>query len=132
MDTSIWIDLYEDRKGYKGEPLGDYAWDFLAFIKATNSKIVVSTFLLKELASKYSLDEIRGMTFLFENMMLKVGVSDSQAKEARILSKERNLPFGDAIHAVVARDNNALLVSRDRHFILLADICNVAPPEKII
>lgn len=26
IDTSIWIDFYEDRIGYKDEPLGDYAF----------------------------------------------------------------------------------------------------------
>lgn len=132
LDTSIWIDLYEDRKGFNNEPFGKHAWDLIAYIKAIKGKIVVSTFLLKELESRYSLGQIRGMTFLFEGMMIKAGVSDFQASEARRLSKERNVPFGDAIHAVVARDNAAFLVSRDRHFALLADICSVIPPEKII
>ncbi|MBU2639074.1 MAG: type II toxin-antitoxin system VapC family toxin [Nanoarchaeota archaeon] len=132
LDTSIWMDLYEDRKGFNNEPLGDYAWDLVSYIKTIGGKIIVSVFLLKELERYYPLDEIRGMTFLFEGLMIKAEVSDAQIKEAKSLSKERNVPFGDAIHAVVARDNNAIIVSRDRHFMLLADICNVIPPEKII
>ncbi|MEK6864400.1 MAG: hypothetical protein AABX27_03855 [Nanoarchaeota archaeon] len=74
----------------------------------------------------------RGMTFLFEDIMIKVAVSDLQASEARLLSKERKVPFWDAIHAIVTRDSNAILISRDRHFSLLADICSVASPEELI
>ena len=38
IDTSIWMDFYEDRAGFKGEPLGDYAFKLLSKIKAKESR----------------------------------------------------------------------------------------------
>jgi len=29
LDTSIWIDIYEDRKGYNSEPLGNYGFKLI-------------------------------------------------------------------------------------------------------
>lgn len=37
VDTSVWIDLYEDRKGYNKEPLGDFALKLFSYIKAKES-----------------------------------------------------------------------------------------------
>ena len=58
IDTSIWVDLYEDRKGYNNEPLGDYAFKLLVKIKAKESAIVLTDFLIKELETLYSVAEI--------------------------------------------------------------------------
>ena len=64
--------------------------------------------------------------------MEKVGISDEDIKEAKKISEERGLPFGDVMHAILARNNNAILISRDKHFQLLKDICEVVKPEEII
>ena len=34
IDTSILVDLYEDRRGYQYEPLGDFAFKLFCIIKA--------------------------------------------------------------------------------------------------
>ena len=62
----------------------------------------------------------RGMTFLFEDIMIKVAVSDLQASEARLLSKNEKSLFGDAIHAIVTRDSNAILISKRQAFQLIS------------
>jgi len=131
LDTSIWMDYYEDRKD-PSKDLGEFAFRLLCKLLASKSKIVVSTFLLRELEVAYSLDKIRGLTKPFEKLMEKVDVSDSQREEAKKIAKERDVPKGDVIHAILARDNNAILVSRDKHFQLLKDICDVVKPEDII
>lgn len=59
-------------------------------------------------------------------------ISESQAKEAAILCKQRKVAFGDALHAILARDNNAIMVTRDKHFLGLADIAEVKKPEDLI
>ena len=64
--------------------------------------------------------------------MEKVDVSDKQREEAKKIAEEREVPKGDVIHAILARDNNAILISRDKHFQLLKDICEVMKPEDII
>ncbi|MBI2672182.1 hypothetical protein HYX16_04575 [Candidatus Woesearchaeota archaeon] len=47
LDTSIWMDIYEDRKGFDNEPLGDFAWRLLAFIKAKKYKIIITDLVIK-------------------------------------------------------------------------------------
>ena len=85
-----------------------------------------------ELETRYSADEIRGLMLPFSKILEKTELSSEQEKEAGIISQKRNLPKGDAIHAILARDNKAILVSRDKHFQLLKDICIVMKPEEII
>lgn len=131
IDTAIWMDYYEDRTD-PSKDIGEFAFKLLCKILASKSKIVVSTFLLRELESAYSLDKIRGLTIHFEKVMIKVDVSDKQMDEARKIAEERRIPKGDVIHAILARENNAILVTRDKHFELLKDICEVMKPEEII
>jgi len=131
LDTSIWMDYYEDRQD-PTKDIGEFAFKLLCKLLASNSKIVVSSFLLRELEVAYSLDQIRGLALPFERLMERVDVSDKQREEAKKIAEERKLPKGDAIHAILARDNNAILVSRDKHFQLLKDICEVVKPEDII
>lgn len=131
LDTSVWMDYYEDRKDpYKD--IGEFAFKLLCRLLASKSKIVVSTFLLNELETAYSLDKIRGLTLPFKRLMERVDVSGKQREEAKKIAQEKGIPKGDVIHAILARDNNAILVSRDKHFQLLKDICKVVKPEEII
>ena len=132
IDTSIWVDLYEDRKGYNGEPLGDFALKLLSLIKAKEYKIVITDFLIRELEMNYSMGEIRGMMKLFEKILEKVAATTEQREEAKRIAEERNLPKGDALYAIIARDNNLILVTRDRHFKQLNDISEHHKPEDII
>lgn len=131
LDTATWMDFYEDRKDPR-KNIGEIAFKLLCQLLATKSKIVVSSFCQRELEVYYSLDEIRGMTLLFEKFMIKAEISEEQLIEAKKISQERNIPKGDCIHAIIARDNNAILISRDNHFQKLKDICEVAKPEDII
>lgn len=132
VDTSIWINLVEDEKGYNGEPLGDYALKLFAMIKAKKHKMVVSDLLVRELESKYSMEEINGMMLPFQKIMEKVFVTKEQRDEAKKIAEERNLPPGDVLHAIVARDNNYIMITRDKHFRELEDITKHSKPEEII
>ncbi len=132
VDTSIWMDLVEDRKGYNNEPLGSYALKLFAMIKAKKHKMVVSDLLVRELESKYSMEEINGMMLPFQKIMEKVFVTTEQRDEAKKIAKERNLPPGDVLHAIIARDNNYIMITRDKHFRDLLDITKHSKPEEII
>ncbi|MFH0875328.1 MAG: PIN domain-containing protein [archaeon] len=131
LDTSIWMDYYEDRKDPSND-IGEYAFRLLCKLLATKSRIVVSSFSLRELEVTYSFDKIRGLARPFEKQMEKVDVSDKQREEAKRIADERNVPKGDALHAILARDNKAVLISRDKHFQVLKDICDVVKPEDLI
>ncbi len=132
LDTSIWMDIYEDRKGYNQEPLGDFAWKLLSLIKAKKEKLVISDLLIIELEMNYSIEKINGMIKLFEDVIEKVIVRPKQRDEAKKIAKERNIPPGDALHAIIARDNKLILVTRDNHFKKLEDISRYYKPEDLI
>jgi len=131
-DTSIWIDLYEDRKGFNNEKLGDYALDLFYFIIDKNHKLIISDMLIKELGINYTTAQINGMMKIYGNLIEKVKITTKQRDEAKKLSLERNLPYGDALHAIIARDNNLILVTRDNHFKKLTDISKYYKPEELI
>jgi len=132
IDTSIWMDLYEDREGYNGEPLGDYAWKLLALIKSMGDKLVITDLLVKELELNYSLERINGMLKLFEDVLEKIISTKGQGDKAKKIAEKRKLPVGDVLHAILARDNGLILVSRDNHFRKLLDISKYYNPEELI
>ena len=132
IDTSIWMDLLENRTGFNGEPLGDCALKLFAMIKAKNHKLVLSDFLVRELESNYSVEEINGMVLPFKKIIEKVFATKEQRDEAKKIAGERNLPSGDALHAIISRDNDFIMVTRDKHFKHLSDITKHYKPEEII
>jgi len=132
IDTSIWIDLYEDRKGYNNEPLGYFASKLFGFIKAKKDIIVISDLLIKELELRYSQKEINNIIKPFEDLIDKVFTTKEQRQEAYNISKERNIPSADVLHAIIARDNKFILITRDNHFKELKNIYKYYKPEELI
>jgi predicted nucleic acid-binding protein len=131
IDTSIWMDLLEDRKGYNNEPLGDFALKLFSLIKAKKSTLIISDILIRELEGYYSLEEINGMMLPFQKIIEKIIATKEQRVEARKIAEERNLPPGDCLHAILARDNDFILITRDKDFKLLEDITSHYKPEEI-
>ena len=131
LDTSVWIDVYEDRLS-GNKKIGEYAFKLLCKLLASKAQIIVSKYVFMELGNYYSAEQIVGMTFYFEKVIEKVNVTEEQIDESEKLASEREVPKCDALHAVIARDNGAILVSRDRHFDKLTDVCEIAKPEDII
>jgi predicted nucleic acid-binding protein len=62
----------------------------------------------------------------------KVRATKEQLVKAMKLSKESALSINDAIHAILAKDNNAVLVTRDRHFRRLQTTRIIRSPEELI
>ena len=132
IDTSIWIDLLEDREGYNNEPLGDFALKLFSLIKAKRATLVISDLLIRELEGYYSPEEINGMMIPFQKITEKIIATKEQRVEARKIAGERNLPPGDVLHAILARDSNLILITRDKDFKKLEDISEHHKPEDII
>src|SRR3989344_5984496 len=78
IDTSIWVDLYDDPKGYNNEPLGDYALKLLVNIKSTGMVIILTDFLIRELETIYSVSEINGMFKPFDKNLKKIIATENQ------------------------------------------------------
>jgi len=132
LDTSIWMDVYEDRRGYNNEPLGDYGLKFLALIQAKKFKLIITDLIIKELQNYYSVAEINGMMKPFEQIIVKIIGTKKQGDEAIKIANERKLPYGDVLHSILARDHKLILVTRDKHFKELQDISKSYKPEELI
>ena len=129
LDTSIWIDFYE-RRGENGKA----AADFMFRILSTKRTIFISDFVLKEMKCLgYSQDEINKMLSITKpDNIRKVHLFKEQLEEANRIAAKRKIPRGDAIHGILARDNNAILISRDRDFEKIKEIVLTKKPEEII
>ncbi|MFC1768557.1 PIN domain-containing protein [Nanoarchaeota archaeon] len=126
------MDVYEDRKGYNSESIGDYALKLYNFIKSKGFIIAISDLLISELEVNYSLEKINGMMKPFEHLIQRIIVNKEERNEAADISRERRLPCGDVLHAIIARNYNAVLITRDKHFRKLKDISISYKPEDII
>jgi len=133
LDTSIWRDYYENRSD-RFRPLGERALELINIIIENKDFILYSDLVVEELKVRYSEEEINKIFEIIykRNLLSKASISGSQVKEAAILCKKRKVAFGDALHAILARDNKAIMVTRDKHFFELIDIVEIKKPEDLI
>ena len=98
--------------------------DTVVWSEAVENEVVVSPQIAKVRAV------LRAFTRL--GRVQVVPASQEQIDEARGLCEERSVPFGDTIHAVLAKDTGALLVTRDAHFQELRNVVPSRLPEEIL
>jgi len=118
IDTCVWIDFIEGH---------EYAEEI--FFKAIHDEdtILVSDLMSKEFLRYKEYSGIHLLITLLESKKLieHVNTHAFQDQEAITLSDKKNVPKPDALHAILARDNNAILITKDKHFKSLIDICRV-------
>ena len=123
--------MHEDRKD-RFRPLGEWAFELLRMIREENHVVVYSDLVIDELLRKYSSPDIDDIFQVAEGNLEKVDITMIQAKEAARLCKSMRIPFADCLHAILARDNDSVMVTRDRHFEQLKSITNARKPEELI
>ena len=133
VDACIWLDYYENRSD-RFRPLGEWALQFLNRAIRKNIIILYSRIVVRELMKQYDEKEIvKIFEIIFsKDLLQEVEVTEKQTKYAMKICKERNVAFGDALHAILARDNKAIVITRDRHFLELQDIAESKKPEELI
>ena len=129
FDTSIWLDFHEKR-GENGESV----FKLIIRIIDNNLKIAYSDLNVKEFKNPgYTKNEIDAILRIAKPKNIKhVHIYKEQLEEAGKLARQRNVPNKDALHAILARDNNLQLISRDKHFDKLKDITRAKLPEDFI
>ncbi len=134
IDTCIWRDFYEARFSKKGNPIGDYATSFFKKVMKNKDFLLFSELNIEELLIKYDKDEINYMLgILFRIGILKrIQIKEEHRSKARRISLLKNIPNPDALHAILAKENRAILVTRDKHFRILKDTIKIKKPEEII
>ncbi|MEK6957602.1 MAG: PIN domain-containing protein [archaeon] len=131
LDTAIWRDYFEDRKDNL-RPLGEFAFRFLKDCEKKGCTILYSSLVVEELESHYSKERVAEVFSSFRHMLAEVPISGVQISEARkIVSSTEGTHLKDAVHAVLAKDNGATMIARDKHFEALTEIVEVAKPEDI-
>lgn len=139
LDTCIWRDFFEDRKDNL-KPLGEFAFQFLKKCVKNNAEIIVSDAVIFELEAKLSKENVKELFSSFGNIILNVIADHKQLYQAKNEWKKINkqIPFKDVLHAIIARDNKAVLVTRDKHFLRdkhffekLSSIVHAEKPENI-
>jgi predicted nucleic acid-binding protein len=133
IDACIWRDFHENRTD-KFRPLGEWAFQLFRLVRETQSKVLYSELVLDELSIAYDEKAIKEIFKIVEDegLLQKVEIGKEQLKEAAKLKREQNLPFGDALHAIIARDNDAIMVTRDKHFEDMQRIAEIRKPEDLI
>ncbi|MBA3064557.1 type II toxin-antitoxin system VapC family toxin [Candidatus Woesearchaeota archaeon] len=131
IDAAIWRDLHENRSD-RFRPLGDWAFELFKKIRKDKGKILYSNLIVDELSIAYEKETIKNLFDDISELLEKVEIKKGQVMEAKKLSKKFKIPFGDALHGILARDNNAIMVTRDHHFEELQDMINVKKPEELI
>ena len=129
LDTSIWLDFYEKR-GKNGE----IAIKLILKIIDDDLKVAYSDLHIKELKKlNYSPNEINSIFSIAKPKNLQhVHIYREQKEEAKTVARRKNIPEGDALHAILCRDNGLQLISRDNDFRRLMDISEVKLPENFI
>ncbi len=117
MDTAIWRDYFEDRKDNL-RPLGEFAFQFLKQCRKRNDFVIVSSAVRKELLDYYSHERTTLIFSNFKDIIIELDYSKEQSAEAFSfwVNGRKKFPFYDILHSIIARDNNSVLITRDRHF----------------
>lgn len=133
VDTLVYRDYYENRKD-RFRPLGEWALEFFRAIAKQKGIILYCDLVFREMAIQYNADVILSIRSTIAGFasLVKIEPTPMQSSEAGRLKRERKVPFADALYAVIARDNNAIVVSRDNHFALLSDVAVIRRPEELI
>ena len=131
LDTCIWIDYFENRSD-RFRPLGEWAFRALAKIIEEEGIILFSNLNEKEFRNYYSKEQMAQMLTLVPLALLKlVKTREKQFEEAKLLAGILRIPTNDAIHAILARDNSAILITRDKHFMLIKGV-DIKLPEDLL
>ena len=131
LDTAIWRDYFEDRRDSL-RPLGEFAFRFLKDCEKHDCEVLYSHLVVYELHSHYSPERVKQVFSSFSHYLKEVSISPDELSEARTLNRElKDTHTSDIVHAILARDNCAVLITRDRHFEALSDIVQVLTPEEV-
>lgn len=131
LDTCIWLDFFDERD----EPhlaKGRLARKLIERIINNNDRITYSIIILKEMSSGgHDFYDCKRIFAPLKRILVFCQARDFQYRKAKDIANKRDVPIADAVHAIIARDNGAILVSRDRHFKKLKDIVIAKSPEEI-
>ena len=139
VDTCIWLNLFKkEGDATKGKPYWKIAEEFTEEVKLTpDSKIVVSTIVLKELTFKLGSEYHIAETFFKkagEGIMLIKSISEDYDDARKVETRHAfRIGFLDCLHIIIAKRIGAVLVTRDKELLLVAKEYGEAnKPENLV
>jgi len=122
LDTGIWLDFLEDRDE-PNFPKSVWAKELMNKIIKEGDKIVYSdNNLLEMINAGYSEFEVKELLQQLKSIIIFVEATKREIGKAKDLGQKRDVPKRDALHALIARNYNAILITHDNHFKKLTDI----------
>ena len=132
LDTSIWLDFFENRDE-PNLPKGTWARELVNKVIKDGNKILFSDNNILELINiGYSEFEIEKLLQSLKPIITFIESTEKETGKAKDLAQKRDVPKRDALHALIARDNNAILITLDNHFKKLIDITKFHSPREFI
>lgn len=132
FDTSIWLDFLEKRDE-PNFPKATWAKELIRKIINNRYKILFSDVNMLELVNNNYLEfEIEEFISSLRPIIIYVEATEYEIGKAKDLAQKRDVPKKDALHALIARDNNAILITLDNHFKKTADISIPHSPKEFI
>jgi predicted nucleic acid-binding protein len=134
LDACIWIDFHAGRIGTCGRPLGKYAGKLFMHIVKNRHLLLFSNITTNEMRTEMSQKEVEDIMTVAESIvpLQKASFTTEDCEEAAEIARKRKVPLNDALNAIIARKNKAIMVSQDKHYLRLKDIAEVKKPEEII
>src|SRR3989338_4299822 len=130
FDTSIWLDFFEDRDE-PNFPKSMWTKQLVSKIINNNYKIIISDANYRELNNLgYSRYDLKDLLFPVRDILIPRIAETKQIGKAKDLAIKRMIPKQDALHAILARDNRAILISLDNHFKKIIDITIACNPKE--
>ena len=112
---------------------GEWANKLIDKIITEDNRIIYSDAVKDEIIDlAYNVNEVEKLLEPLNRVLMFVEATKKQFGKAKDLSAKRNVPLFDALHALIARDNKSIMVTRDAHFKKLTDITKHKRPEDII
>jgi predicted nucleic acid-binding protein len=124
IDTCVWIDFLRGRR--------HSSYLALIIVQKRKSKIIMPLVVLRELQKLIPEIEINSIANFFKDEIVYIREKNNATKIAKRISRKRNLPFGDALIAVLAGENNSIVITTDNHFKQLSDICSFIHPDHVL
>jgi predicted nucleic acid-binding protein len=130
IDTNIFLDYAFERKNYK------FAQKLFIDTISCKHKIFLPNIIIEELKIKKSYFKFEKGFFndlTKKNKLIIIKDTYEIVKESKEIALTRNLPFADVLIAKIAKQNNCIIVTRDKHLFLdLFDLVDSFKPEELI
>jgi predicted nucleic acid-binding protein len=130
VDTNIYLDYLFKRRNWK------FAKKFFIDTISCKHKILLPKTIVDELDSQNATNDIELQILLNLRKKKKVFFIANEktiVSNAKKLSIQRQLPFVDCLIALIAKEKQCIILSRDKHIYLnLADLADCFKPEDLV